>query len=145
MIAIDPNILSMIIYPGTSVPDDHRTGQPIALARERANQLVEEASRNKESVLIAAPILAEVLVVVASRDRGLCHGTGAVAYSPNQAVRCALRTRAAKDAGDKRDGARDSWAKVKYDRQLLAIAKVEGVGEVYSTDAGVLTHTPSLV
>lgn len=43
-------------------------------------------------------------------------------------------TRAAIDRGDKRDGSDATWAKVKYDRQIVAIARVNSASAIYSDD-----------
>jgi hypothetical protein len=46
-------------------------------------------------------------------------------------------TDAALSRSDKKDGSPASWAKVKFDRQIVAIAKVERASCVYSEDEGV--------
>jgi len=46
----------------------------------------------------------------------------------------AAATRKAIDAGDKRGGSRSAWSKVKFDRQIIAIAKVERASAIYSDD-----------
>jgi hypothetical protein len=46
-------------------------------------------------------------------------------------------TRAAIDTGDKRGGSAAAWAKVKFDRQIVAIAKVARATAIYSDDADV--------
>lgn len=38
------------------------------------------------------------------------------------------------DAGDKRSGSTSPWAKIKFDRQIVAIAKVVGALTIYSDD-----------
>ena len=43
-------------------------------------------------------------------------------------------TIAAIAAGDKKGGSSSSWSKVKFDRQIVAIAKVNGADTIYSTD-----------
>ena len=43
-------------------------------------------------------------------------------------------TKAAIDRGDKKDGSDATWAKVKYDRQIVAIAKVNSASAIYSDD-----------
>ncbi len=48
-------------------------------------------------------------------------------------------TRAAIDGGDKRGGAEGHWSKIKYDRQIVAIAKTEGASIIYSDDNNVHT------
>ncbi len=48
-------------------------------------------------------------------------------------------TREAIEDGDKRGGGEGTWAKVKFDRQIVAIAKVEGANVIYSDDRNVQT------
>lgn len=43
-------------------------------------------------------------------------------------------TREALDSGSKRGGHDGTWAKIKYDRQIVAIAKVAGASVIYSDD-----------
>lgn len=38
---------------------------------------------------------------------------------------------------DKKSGATGTWVKVKFDRQIVAIAKVAGATKIYSEDADV--------
>ncbi|MGD9512122.1 MAG: hypothetical protein AB7X49_26655, partial [Geminicoccaceae bacterium] len=50
------------------------------------------------------------------------------------AVEVAEMARTAIAAGDKRAGATGTWAKVKYDRQLVGIAKVARADTLYTDD-----------
>jgi hypothetical protein len=43
-------------------------------------------------------------------------------------------TRAALEQGDKRGGVDAPWNKIKFDRQIVAVAKVAGVTAIYSDD-----------
>jgi hypothetical protein len=52
---------------------------------------------------------------------------------PRAAVEAAAAHREALRAGDKKEGV-ESWPKVKFDRQIVAIAKVEGAEKIYSND-----------
>ena len=50
------------------------------------------------------------------------------------AIEAAESQRRAIDAGNKKSGATGTWQKVKVDRQIVAIAKVHSVDELYSDD-----------
>ncbi len=56
-----------------------------------------------------------------------------VPFGARAAVEAAAAHREAVRAGDKKEGA-ESWPKVKFDRQIVAIAKVEGAERIYSND-----------
>jgi len=45
-------------------------------------------------------------------------------------------TKEAIQNGDKRGRSNETWAKVKFDRQIVAIAKIEGARVIYSDDNG---------
>lgn len=47
-------------------------------------------------------------------------------------------TKAALSAGNKRGGSPDPWQKVKFDRQIIAIGKVNSATAIYSDDAGLV-------
>ena len=53
------------------------------------------------------------------------------------AVELGLRTTKAMAAGDKREGLQADWTKVKFDRQIVAIALVNNAAEIISDDAAV--------
>jgi predicted nucleic acid-binding protein len=56
-----------------------------------------------------------------------------VPFGTRAAVEAAAAHREALRAGDKKEGTA-SWLKVKFDRQIVAIAKVEGATVIYSND-----------
>lgn len=60
-----------------------------------------------------------------------------VPFGARAAVEAAAAHRDALRADDKREGSDSSWTKVKFDRQIVAIAKVEGADIIYSTDVDI--------
>ena len=61
-------------------------------------------------------------------------------FGERAAVELALRLQQAIKTGDKFEGIASPWQKMKYDRQILSICKVEGCSRVYSTDQHVHKH-----
>jgi predicted nucleic acid-binding protein len=146
MISFDAAVLSIAIDPKARVPVDFRTGKPIPFARERVDAVIASLEQEGEVVLIAAPALAEALTTVAPKAIEITERLESVTsfrirpFGKKEAIEIALRTHSALKAGDKREGVDEPWQKVKYDRQIIAIAKTEGATAIYSTDKGVHEH-----
>jgi hypothetical protein len=134
------------MYPHAGIPNDFRTGKPIEHAKQRIDGLIASAEQSGDITLIPAPALSEVLVVVApdvqkylnELDGQACFKV--VPFGERAAIEVALRTKAAITRGNKREGVTSAWDKVKYDRQIVAIARVEGASIVYSTDRHIHSH-----
>jgi predicted nucleic acid-binding protein len=145
MVGIDANILSLFLFPSASAPNDFKTGHQIDQAHERADSLIAQLQQDGEIVLIPTPALSEVLAIVPDinacvqilQSKG-CFKIGS--FGERAAVELALRIQAAIKGGDKFEGISAPWQKVKYDRQIIAICKVEGCARIYSTDEHVHKH-----
>jgi len=146
MIAFDCSVLCITMYPNAGIPNDFRTGLPIDSARARVDGLIAECEKNSEIILIPTPSLSEALVVVAPDIQKYLDEFANQAYfkvvpfGERAAIEVALRTKMAMNQGDKREGVAAAWNKVKYDRQIVAIAKVEGASTIYSTDRDIHAH-----
>jgi len=57
-----------------------------------------------------------------------------VPFDERAAVEAAHSTYEAHQAGDKKEGSQSSWSKIKFDRQIVAIAKIENAEVIYSDD-----------
>jgi predicted nucleic acid-binding protein len=145
MVGIDANILSLFLYPTASVPNDFKTKQPIDKAHERAEFLIADLQGRGETILIPTPALSEVLVVAPDINRYVqilqTAGCFKIAgFGERAAVEVALRLQLALKTGDKAEGILAPWQKVKYDRQIVAICKVEGCSCIYSADEDIHKH-----
>jgi hypothetical protein len=140
MVVIDATMLLLLLRPGTPVPPGP-DGLPIEKPKERIELLVEKLQKAPEKIIIPTPALSEALVR-AGRD-----GSTQIveylnkyavfrieAFDTRAAIEVAAMTRTALDTGKKRGDSNATWAKVKYDRQIVAIAKVCGATEIYSDD-----------
>lgn len=143
MIAIDAAMLLLFLSPVASPPLDPVTRQPIDHAKERVEFLIKTVEQRKTKIIIPTPALAEVLVHAGSAlDQYMELLTKRsvfriVSFDTRAAVELALMTKKALDGGDKRAGLSAPWAKVKFDRQIVCIAKAYGVAELYSDDEDV--------
>jgi predicted nucleic acid-binding protein len=112
-------------------------------ANPKIDHLVDTLNKAKSRIIVPTPALSEVLV--GARDAApaylaIISGSRFFRIEPfgtKAAVEAAEMTRNAIAMGDKRGGVESSWQKVKFDRQIIAIAKVTGCGTIYSDDADV--------
>ena len=97
----------------------------------------------KAKIFIPTPALSEVLIGAgdaAPQYLDIINKSSrfeVVPFGERAAVEAAAAHREAIGAGNKKEGSA-SWAKVKFDRQIVAIAKVEGVDRIYSNDADIV-------
>jgi hypothetical protein len=149
MILFDCSVLCLTLYPQAGIPNDFRTKKPIDFAKERIDGLIASSEQSGEIILVPTPALSEVLVVVApdvqkyldELNNQACFKI--VPFGERAAIEVALRTKAAIKRANKKDGVATAWDKVKYDRQIVAIAKVEGASIIYSTDRHIHAHAAS--
>ncbi|CCE00667.1 hypothetical protein BRAS3809_360011 [Bradyrhizobium sp. STM 3809] len=59
-------------------------------------------------------------------------------FDTRAALEAAAMSREAIAGGNKKANSTAPWQKVKYDRQIVAIAKVHGATEIYSDDTGII-------
>ena len=60
------------------------------------------------------------------------------------AIETAVMTREAIQAGDKRGGSEAAWQKVKVDRQVVAVARVERATRIYADDRNLVAFAKRL-
>lgn len=129
MIAIDANVL--IVWSAKKTPD---------LIRARLNHLLETAAKNKQRILIPTPALAEFLVRTDDATTEWLNelekksAVEVCAFDRRAAFECAFIERGAHQKGDKKHGSDSAYQKVKFDRQIVAIAKSRNAGLIVSDD-----------
>lgn len=147
MVVIDATMLLLLLRPDVGVPIDSHTKQPIPDFHERLSYWIEQTEAAGTTILIPAPALSEVLVRAGPAGPAIVEKLREfsvfqiVPFDALEAIEVAAMTKAAIDGGDKRSGAaKDStWAKVKYDRQIVATAKVAQATTIYSDDGDIHT------
>ena len=119
------------------------TGKPILNAAERVDFLIETLDKSKTKIIIPTPALAELLVLAGPagpeylekiQDKAcfrICD------FDQRAAIEVAEQLRAILYHGKKRKPSGTTWNKLKFDQQIVAIAKVEGVETIYSDDKDV--------
>lgn len=133
MVVFDASILLFLF--------DENTPSSVNRARERVEYLIDCLSDSGEKIVIPTPALSECLVYagpagadyLAIISKQSCFRVAA--FDERAAVEAAARTFEARQRGQRKGGNPEtSKAKIKFDRQIVAIAKVEGATAVYSDD-----------
>lgn len=109
---------------------------------ERA-ALIERIAEEERIIIIPAPVLSEAIVKIADKSDEFLKFLRASpwfridAFDAAAAVELGIRTAQAFKAGDKREGLQSDWTKIRFDRQIVAIALVSGASEIISDDSDV--------
>ncbi len=145
MVSIDAGFLGLLLYPTAKAPEDPKTKKPTERAKERLEQLLEDLDAKRERIIIPAPALAEFLVLAGKdgpqylSDIALQSSFHVEPFDQLAAVELAAMEILARGSGHKRSPlpVATSWQKVKFDRQIVATAKLHKVHTIYSDDGDV--------
>ena len=113
---------------------------PYQLSTHTLEYLVNSLEKSEEKIIVPTPALSEILVRAGTaapeylRRINLASVFRPASFDELCAVEVAEITKEALDSGDKRSGHDGTWAKIKYDRQIVAIAKVNNASILYSDD-----------
>jgi predicted nucleic acid-binding protein len=117
----------------------------------RIDFLVSELAEAGERIIVPAPALCEVLVGAGNAGPKYLEILARSRYfriaefGERAAIEAAVQTREALASGDKRGPTPDSdWGKVKFDRQIVAIAKVLEATIIYTDDAQLSKHAEAV-
>ena len=131
MVVFDATILIDLFHPRT--PSDRKA---------KLQHLIVELQRKRTKILIPTPAFSEFLAR-AGKARDEYHRQISAssafklgAFDSRAAMECALMLDAALSSGDKRASAK-TWAKAKFDWQIVAVAKVGNARIIYSDDGDI--------
>jgi hypothetical protein len=147
MVVIDATTLMLLLRPGIPIPNGPN-GLPIDRPKERIEFLVQQLDKAGTNIIIPTPALSEALVragVVGSQELVEKLQKFRVfriePFDLRASIEVAAMSRDALGGGNKRGKAdpKSTWAKIKFDRQIVAIAKVHAVTTIYSDDGDIRT------
>lgn len=141
MVLLDTDFLSLIFRqePG-KLPLDPETKEEIRRPKEKIDFLIETLSREQQKILIPTPVLSELLCLLKDDAPGVLskltdtYGFEIAPFDTKAAVEAAMAMNAARTQGSKKGGSAKTWHEIKFDRQIVAIAKSRQVDTVYSND-----------
>jgi hypothetical protein len=137
MEAFDSTFLTLLFVPSAPCSIDR--------GRERVDFLIGDIHGRGGQIVIPAPVLSELLIGVGhSRSQILNELTKnpkfiIAPFDIRAAIELAVMTERStkRSKGNKRGESSSTWAKVKFDRQIVAIAKVYNVTTMYTEDGDV--------
>ena len=141
-VCLDATALMCLLDPRMDVfpaPD----GSIVSHMQHRMDHLVATIGQAKGSVIVPTPALAELLVGAGVQRAAMLRvleNRRAIRVEPFDkmaAVHCASLDSQAISDGDKKDGVRSSWQKVKIDRQIVAIAQIARCERIVTGDPDV--------
>jgi len=139
LIAFDANLWIARYDRSIRTPIDPSTGDPIEHAQDRVKNLISEAAKRKETLLVPTPVLSEVLAYTDERRFDMIASINSSAtlkvapFDMKAAIELAEMNLEAV-AGDKKFGSEDPYQKTKIDRQIVAICKANNCDALYTTD-----------
>jgi hypothetical protein len=130
-------------------PPDHvgtpkdSNDQSITMAKERVRGLIEDLEKQGATIIVATPAVSEIMVrsgVQAGQSWLSIMNTSkhfkVVPFDAKSAIEVALIAGHALAGEGGKDPDAGTHAKLKYDRQIVAIAKTEGASVFYTDDRG---------
>ena len=150
MPVFDATALLYFLEPDAKPPLDPATNMPVADAGKRIDFLITTLEDRHETIIIPTPALSEVLVHAGEagpRYLDILSTTRCFrieAFDQRAAVELAEMTRDAISAGALRAGTNATRAKLKFDRQIIAIARTQGQTTIYSDDEDIAKLSEAL-
>ena len=145
MAVFDATTLLLFLEPDAKAPLDPATNEPVTNAKSRIDHLIETLEKRRETVVIPTPALSEVLVHANDAGPGyleILNTSRCFRIEPfdqRAAVELATMTREALEEGNLRAGTQATRAKLKFDRQIIAIARTQNETTIYSDDDDIAT------
>lgn len=142
-VAFDSTMLSTLLNPDAGVPNDPETGKAVEWPKERLQGLVVQLAKEKQKIIIPAPVTAEILTIIGPTNTdylSIINRSRVFEVAPlddKAAVELAFLNRDVFAKRDKKSKAQP-YQKVKVDRQILAICKVAQCDTLYTDDKSLI-------
>ncbi|MWV29153.1 PIN domain-containing protein [Aurantiacibacter rhizosphaerae] len=140
IVTLDNSAFTLLINPDAGPPIDPNTGIELTHTKERVQGLLDDLGA-KDRLIIPAPVLAETLVIAENAAPEVTEKLQTMAriliasFDQRAAIELAMMHREALQATSSKKGtSTEPWQKVKFDRQIIAIARVHRSDAIYSDD-----------
>jgi hypothetical protein len=147
MVSVDATFLGLMLHPDAKPPLDPTTQKPTERTKDRIEKLLEDLVLAREKVIVPTPELCEFLVFAKDDGPQYLSELNNLSnfyirpFDQMAAVELAAIEILARRTGSKRtpETVEVPWQKVKFDRQIIAIAKIHGAHTIYSDDGHIKT------
>lgn len=140
MVVIDNTFLSLMLYPKARPPKDPSTQKPVERIEDRIEKLLEDLDNEVERMILPTPVLSEFLIL-AGKDAAVyleklarMRNILIRPFDEMAAIELAAVEVEDRSKGDKRGGSAGIWAKIRFDRQIVAIARTNRAKRIFSDD-----------
>jgi predicted nucleic acid-binding protein len=150
MVVLDNTFLALMLNSKARPPKDPSTQKPVERIADRIEKLLEDLDAESERMIVPTPVLSEFLVLA---DQSAPEYLNRLAEMKNILVKpfdekaaielAAIELDDRKKIG-KRGASSSPWTKVRFDRQIVAIAKTNGAKRIYSDDEDLMKHATRL-
>lgn len=140
MVVFDTSTIVLALDPSAKPPTDEN-GQVVTNCKERIEHLLDTLNESKTTIIIPTPVLSEFLIGVEpnkqeyidriNKSRNFVWG----AFDVMAAVELSMLIDPDLQSNKKLD-TMTTKAKIKFDRQVVAIAKSRRAGRIYTDDRG---------
>lgn len=143
MIILDATFL-VIFLKSNAFPPKDRDDTPVEKFQERVDALISDLNASGQVIGIPTPAFAEVLVKAGSHrltwvsvlsDR---YKFALLPFDSRAAIEASELIEAVKK--EQKSQPADTWAKIKFDIQIVSIAKAENATAIYADDIGIERH-----
>lgn len=142
MVVFDNSIFCVALHP------DAKPRADVDQARERIEHLLRTLEENSEKIVLPAPAFAEFLVLAGGEGPEYVRRIRESSifriepFGARAAIELASMELEARQGKEKRGPTPQSdWQKVKFDRQIIAIARCCGAAVIYSDDPDIAKHS----
>jgi len=134
-------LLHLFAPPGTVGVVQDANGVPVTMPKERVQGLVDELEKTGTTIIVGTPALSEIMVHagVQAGQQWLqivnqSKAFKVVPFDTKSVIEVALMAGHAVKGQRGKSATVETYAKLKYDRQIVAIAKTEGATTFYTDD-----------
>ena len=147
----DAGFIHILFDDRARVPRDSKGKPVVERAQDRIDFLVQTISDRKDKIILPSPALTEFMLLASDRYRDYLTIIKRKAvfeiagFDDPEAIELVEHWAKFGDGKKLKPHTAETWAKLKYDRQIAAIAKTRRVECIYSTDGDLKKYAEQLI